>query len=131
MELDFEEFPENDQNLLVFGNGELLYISIKNVIENGCKFSYDHVSKVKLSFHEKAIQVEVHNEGDIIRKEEQENIFQPFYRSRNSTQVQGFGLGLALARRIISLHKGTINVQSSVESGTRFLITLPTIRKNL
>ena len=130
VELDFEEFPDNDHNLLVFGNVELLYIAFKNVIENGCKFSYDHLSKVKLSFHQKAIHVEVHNEGDIIGKEEQENIFQPFYRSRNSTQVQGFGLGLALTRRIISLHKGTINVQSSLQTGTSFRLIVPTIQKN-
>ena len=130
VELDFDEFPENDQNLLVFGNVELLYIAFKNVIENGCKFSYDHLSKVKLSFHQHAVHVEVHNEGDIIGKEEQENIFQPFYRSRNSSQVQGFGLGLALARRIISLHKGTINVNSNYDTGTSFLLILPTIQKN-
>lgn len=129
VELEFEEFPENDQNLLVFGNAELLYIAFKNVIENGCKFSYDHLSRVKLSFHDESVHVEVHNEGDIIGKDEQENIFQPFYRSRNSTKVQGFGLGLALARRIISLHKGTINVHSAYDSGTTFLLMLPTIQK--
>lgn len=129
VELDFEEFPEQDHNLLVFGNAELLYIAIKNVIENGCKYSYNHISKVKLSFHTNSLRVEVHNEGDTIIESERENIFQPFYRSRSSTQVQGFGLGLALARRIISLHKGTITVQSDVETGTLFLIVLPTIQK--
>jgi two-component system sensor histidine kinase ArlS len=129
VELDFDEFPESDHNFLVFGNAELLYMSIKNVIENGCKFSFDHRSKVKLSFHGKAVHVQVHNEGNIISKEEQENIFQPFYRARSSTQVQGFGLGLALARRIVALHKGSITVQSSIETGTTFLIILPTIQK--
>lgn len=129
IELDFEEFPDSDQHFLVFGNAELLYISIKNVVENGCKFSYDHLSKVRLSFKNGSVHVDVHNDGDVISAEEQENIFQPFYRSQKTSQVHGFGLGLALARRIVAFHKGTIRVNSNYDTGTDFMISLPTIER--
>lgn len=129
VELDFEEFPDTGEGFLVFGNPELLYISFKNVIENGCKFSYKHTSKVTLTFLPGELKVEVHNEGEVISTEEQERIFQPFYRTKTSSHVQGFGLGLALAKRIISFHKGKITLKSDKVSGTSFYITLPTIRK--
>ncbi|MBC7826232.1 MAG: sensor histidine kinase, partial [Chitinophagaceae bacterium] len=98
-----------------------------NVVENGCKYSPDHVSIVNLTFPENKVVIEVKNKGDIIAEEEIENIFQPFYRSANIGQAKGFGLGLALAKRIISLHKGRIEVQSDIIAGTVFTITLPSL----
>ncbi len=69
------------------------------------------------------------NQGDVIAEEEIEHIFQPFYRTNSaSTRTKGFGLGLALAKRIIGLHKGAINVQSDIVAGTVFTIVLPSIR---
>jgi signal transduction histidine kinase len=64
------------------------------------------------------------NKGDVIAEEEIEKIFQPFFRSVNASDVKGFGLGLALAKRIVGLHKGNIDVQSDLEQGTTFTITL-------
>ena len=125
--LNFGDFPEDEKVFMVFGSSDLLYSAIKNVIENGCKYSPDHVSIVNLSFPNDKVLIEVMNKGDIIAEEEIENIFQPFYRSTNVGQAKGFGLGLALAKRIISLHKGQIEVQSDLINGTTFTITLPSM----
>jgi len=125
--LNFGDFPEDEKVFMVFGSNDLLYSAIKNVIENGCKYSPDHVSIVNLSFPNGKVLIEVMNKGDIIAEEEIENIFQPFYRSTNVGQAKGFGLGLALAKRIISLHKGQIEVQSDLINGTIFTITLPSM----
>ncbi|HTF29332.1 MAG TPA: sensor histidine kinase, partial [Flavitalea sp.] len=84
-------------------------------------------SIVNLSFPNGKVLIEVMNKGDIIAEEEIENIFQPFYRSTNVGQAKGFGLGLALAKRIISLHKGQIEVISDLINGTTFTITLPSM----
>lgn len=127
VELDFGEFPEDERNFVVFGNSDLLYISIKNIVENGCKFSNDHLSSVNLFFSGEDIRIEVHNTGDVIAENETDHIFQPFYRSASATATPGFGLGLALARRIVGLHKGTISVESSLSNGTVFNIILPTV----
>jgi two-component system, OmpR family, sensor histidine kinase ArlS len=128
VEVHFNEFPEDEKNFLVFGNGDLLYSSLQNIVENGCKYSPDFISWLTLSFENEEVIVEVRNKGDVIAEEEIKNIFQPFYRATASTDIKGFGLGLALARRIIHLHKGTITVQSDIATGTVFRIALPSVK---
>lgn len=125
--LNFGTMPDEEKGCLVFGNVDLLNSALKNIIENGCKFSPDKRSIVELHFHEGDIVIKVVNKGDVIAEEEIEQIFQPFYRSATAGEVKGFGLGLALAKRIVRLHKGTIDVQSDIEHGTVFTITLPSM----
>jgi len=128
VELDFGEFPEDEKDFVVFGNGELLYIAIKNIVENGCKYSPDRRSAVDLSFAFHKVYVKVVNRGTVIPADEISQIFQPFYRGPGTASIRGFGLGLALAQRIIALHKGTIYVTSDSANGTNFTIELPAIK---
>ena len=128
VELDFGEFPEDEKDFVVFGNSELLYIALKNIVENGCKYSPDKRSAVDLSFAWHKVYVKVVNQGVVIQADEIEKIFQPFYRGKETASVRGFGLGLAMAQRIIALHKGTIHVTSNEAIGTNFTIELPAIK---
>jgi two-component system sensor histidine kinase ArlS len=128
VELDFGEFPEDEKDFVVFGNSELLYIALKNIVENGCKYSTDKRSVVDLSFAWHKVYVQIVNQGAVIPPEEIQQIFQPFYRGSGTTNVRGFGLGLAMAQRIIALHKGAIHVSSDKASGTNFTIELPAIK---
>ena len=82
-----------------------------------------------MTFREKEINIHIRNKGDVITEQEIELIFQPFFRGGNSSSVKGFGLGLPLAKRIVTLHKGTITVDSKPE-GTEFLISLPSFSLN-
>jgi len=128
VELDFGEFPEDEKDFVVFGNSELLYIAIRNVVENGCKYSPDQRSLVDLSFAHHKVFVKVVNKGAVIPAEEITQIFQPFYRGAQTATTRGFGLGLAMAERIIALHKGHIHVVSDPTNGTVFTIELPAIK---
>jgi signal transduction histidine kinase len=128
VELDFGEFPEDEKDFVVFGNSELLYIAIRNVVENGCKYSSDKRSVVDLSFAYHKVFVKVVNEGAVIPAGEISAIFQPFYRGAQTATTRGFGLGLAMAERIIALHKGIIHVSSDPENGTIFTIEMPAIK---
>ena len=127
--LEFDDLPDNENQCLVYGNSDLLYSAIKNIIENGCKYSPDHTSVVKISFDPSAVRIDVMNNGDVIAEEEIEQIFQPFYRGEKNSEIKGFGLGLPLAKRIIAIHKGDISVSSDL-NGTVFSITLPTLVKH-
>jgi signal transduction histidine kinase len=127
VELNYDDSAEVENNFLVFGNADLLYISIKNLVENGCKYSSDQTSRVNFSFSNKSAIIDVKNMGEPIKKEDMEKIFQPFYRSAGAAGTQGFGLGLALAQRIIALHKGRLYLKSSDATGTVFTITLPVV----
>lgn len=125
IQLNFEQLPTDEEQLIVFGNAALLSTAIKNIVINGCKYSPNHLAKVKLSIKDQTITVTIEDEGKGIPASEFENIFQPFYRVDESSLHQGFGLGLSLAQQIIKLHKGQISIQSAVDKGTIFTITLP------
>lgn len=130
VELQFHNMPDEEKQCMVFGNFDLLYIAFKNIIENGCKYSPDKTSIVRVEFEKERIIIRVMNRGDIITEEEAAQIFQPFFRGTNAGDNEGFGLGLPLAKRIIGLHKGTIGVQSG-EEGTIFSITMPSLMQAL
>jgi len=123
--LEFDQLPEAEEALLVFGNEELLFTAIKNIVSNACKYSEDHHATVRLSVQGKEIHISIEDRGRGISEEEWENIFQPFYRTEEGHSIPGFGLGLSLARRIIQLHKGRITVDSAVEVGSVFHVHLP------
>jgi two-component system sensor histidine kinase ArlS len=126
VELNFTDSDEYESNFLVFGNVDLLYIAIKNIVENGCKYSVDSTARVQLSFDNNSTIIEVQSKGKVIAEEEMEKIFQPFYRSSTSEGKAGFGLGLALAKRIIGLNRGTLMVRSHDSGETVFAIVIPT-----
>lgn len=125
--LNFEVFPENEKLLCIFGNANLLYIAFKNIIENGCKYADDHQSIINAVFDKSTIIINVANNGDVIAESDIQNIFQPFFRTQSAQSKPGFGLGLTLTKRILSLHKGSINVESHPEKGTVFIIQLSNI----
>jgi two-component system sensor histidine kinase ArlS len=128
VELEFKNLPDDEKQCMVFGNPDLLYSALKNIIENGCKYSSNKTSRVEVSFKEHNILIDVINQGDVLAEQEIEQIFQPFYRGESAGDTEGFGLGLPLAKRIISLHKGEISVTSDL-SGTSFSILLPSLKK--
>jgi signal transduction histidine kinase len=129
VQMQFVDSPLDERQCMVFGNFDLLYSAFKNIIENGCKYSPDKTSVVKLSFAGTDILIEVYNHGDVIAEEEIEQIFHPFFRGTNAEHNKGFGLGLPLARRIIGLHKGEITLSSNAQ-GTSFLTRLPSLLDN-
>jgi signal transduction histidine kinase len=124
--LDFDRLPEVEEALLVFGNEELLFTAIKNIVSNACKYSEDHHATIRLTVQGKEVRITVEDCGQGIPESEWENIFQPFYRTEEGHSIPGFGLGLSLARRIIQLHKGWIDVDSSLGKGSVFNVRLPT-----
>jgi signal transduction histidine kinase len=70
------------------------------------------------------VRISVSDDGPGIPVEDQERIFERFYRVGGSAAV-GTGLGLAIARGLVELHGGTLTVDSTPGQGSTFLITLP------
>jgi signal transduction histidine kinase len=67
------------------------------------------------------VWVKVRDNGDGIREELLDKVFSPFF----TTKHKGTGLGLALAKKVVDAHGGTLEVDSATKAGTGFLLTLP------
>ncbi|MBS4065676.1 MAG: HAMP domain-containing protein [Chitinophagaceae bacterium] len=128
--INFETMPEDEQELTVFGNSNLLYIAFKNIIENGCKYASDNSCTITTVFSSLHIKVHIQSMGQIIKPNELPHIFLPFFRAGNVEEKEGFGLGLTLVKRILSLHKAIITASSSTEKGTIFTVEIPS-RNNI
>ena len=123
--LSYDELPPDEENLLIYGNEELLFMATKNIVLNACKYSEDHHAKINLAVKTDQIIVSIEDKGMGIPKSDLDNIFQPFFRINDERPTDGFGLGLSLASRIIKLHNGQIQVHSEVQKGTLFVIHFP------
>ncbi|MCU7549121.1 HAMP domain-containing histidine kinase [Chitinophagaceae bacterium LB-8] len=121
--LSFGDLPEDEESLIIYGNEELLFTSIKNIVINACKYSESHEAKVRLSADTSKVYINIEDTGKGIPESELNSIFEPFYRVEDSRSTEGFGLGLSLANRIIKLHKGEIAVESKPGTGTKFTIS--------
>jgi signal transduction histidine kinase len=123
------ELKDDDDELLVYGNEELIYVALKNLVHNACKYSNDKMALVSVHIEHNKILVSIADNGPGIPEEDQKHIFQPFFRNIELSQkVVGFGLGLPLTFQIIKLYNGTITLNSVIDEGSVFTIELPTAK---
>ena len=116
----------------VTGDRDLLSLVFYNLIENAIKFtSRDDSVEIRAREDGKAIVIEVADSGPGIPPDELYRIFEELYRGVNARGIEGSGLGLALARRIVSLHGGSMEVRSRQDDprGTVFTVRLPVAKK--
>lgn len=119
LELEID-FPEVE----ISGNEELLKEVWINLLHNAVKFSPDYGPlRVEIQQEETAVTVTVRNSGDI-PEEALSRVWNKFYQGDKSHSGDGSGVGLAIVRRIVELHKGTASVTS--HGGiVSFSVTLP------
>ncbi len=123
--LMFASDSDDDRAITVSGNEYLLSIAMTNLIDNNCKYSRNRTSFVQISSLGEMAVVRFSDNGVGISQEEVQNIFSLFYRGEMKGTVEGYGIGMALTKKIIDLHEGTINVLSDKGQGTTFLVNLP------
>ena len=102
-----------------------------NLMDNAIKYSKGRTLLLTVqTWNERDnLCIAIQDGGCGIKKEYQKKIFDKFFRipTGNIHNVKGFGLGLAYVKKIITKHHGTIRVESEVNIGTKFIITIPTI----
>ena len=109
-------------------DSEAVSEAVINLIDNSIKYS-SKVKKVVLRTGrtKNSVFIEIEDSGLGISKEEQNKIFDKFYRSSsgNIHNTKGTGLGLTLVKYIIDAHKGEIKLTSEPEKGSRFSLFFP------
>ena len=118
MNLELEEH-------MISGNQELLKHVWVNLLDNAIKFSPEgQTVEISAAEEEGRIAVSICNTGSFIPKEQQEAIFRKFYQADRSHNTEGNGIGLAVVKRVVELHGGTVAVESN-PAFTKFTVTLP------
>jgi len=108
------------------GYDSLLFRLVFNLAENAIKYTPPGGRvEVRLQKQDSTALLEVEDTGPGIPPAEQERIFTRFYRGDPAREGSGTGLGLALVRSIVQLHKGEITLTSAAGQGSRFRVTLP------
>ncbi|MDX1911753.1 MAG: ATP-binding protein [Saprospiraceae bacterium] len=123
---EYDALPDDEAALSILANEHLLKTAFINFMDNACKFSPDHIVRISVGMKRNAIVVSFSDHGEGIPQEEQEMIFTPFFRGQHTnSSVPGYGIGLALCRRIVQLHEGEIMLLSEPGKGSKFTVSLP------
>jgi signal transduction histidine kinase len=125
IDIDFSTLPEEESQLYTAGNNNLLLLALSNIVMNGCKYSKKQPVKVQAKTENGFIVIVVTDNGIGIPEKDQQHVFEPFFRASNTSEFEGFGIGLPLTLNIIRLHKGSIGISSQEDKGTEIQVFLP------
>ena len=116
------------EEISLTGDEELLSQVWLNLIDNAVKFTPEGGSiEIRLKKAQHTVIFSIRDDGYGISQEKQKHIFDKFYQGDNSRTVAGNGLGLSIAKRIVTLHQGAISCKSEEGAGTEFLVELPLV----
>jgi signal transduction histidine kinase len=118
-----------EPELTVMGDETSLVEAVVIILDNAVKYSPEKTEVNLLATKEQGkVVVQISDHGIGIKATELPHIFDRFYRAdtaRTKQHINGYGLGLAISKNIIELHKGAITVKSKPADGSTFTITLP------
>jgi len=116
--LRLDDLPEDDALLLLPCNKPLIELALSNIITNGVKYSNNETVFVTLGANKNQLTVSITDIGIGIPAEDIPHLYEPFFRGKEASRYNGYGLGLPLAMKIIRMHQGEIKIQSQPEKGT-------------
>ena len=123
----FVKQPESDHDCLVAGNDSLLTSVFANLLKNAYNYSFDKKINIGIDIHHRHVEVYFDNRGVHLSPEEAEKIMGPFFRGENAAMTKGFGLGLSIVQRILTVHHGTITYTALYDDTNRFTVRLPKV----
>ncbi|MDQ6477319.1 ATP-binding protein [Dyadobacter sp. LHD-138] len=123
--INYDQIPDNEELLLRYGDESLLRTAFVNLMDNACKYSDNQSVDVFLEIHKDLIKISFKDVGIGIAAAELPYVFDTFYRSATSMSKAGYGIGLALTKRIITMQGASIEVESQVGLGSTFILKFP------
>ena len=119
--------PENLKNLIITSDANKVKQILTNLTSNAVKYTFEGSIEIGFDLHNGQIEFYVKDTGIGISEKEQQQIFEIFYRGEQalSCAIRGTGLGLNIAKELVTVIGGTIGVVSKVNNGSRFYFSLP------
>ena len=111
-------------SLNIYCDSYLIERAAQNLIINALKYARSEVA-VSISISQSLARLIVEDDGPGIKPEDYQQVFDSFVRLESASAKKGFGLGLAIVRRIAQLHGGGIEVSRSKLGGARFVLSIP------
>ncbi|CNH00624.1 putative two-component system sensor kinase [Yersinia kristensenii] len=110
----------------VKGNAELMRRAIDNIVRNALRFSAQGQQvKVVLSLTDESYQIQVSDQGPGVEDSKLSSIFDPFVRVQSALSGKGYGLGLAITRKVILAHGGQVEARNGEQGGLVIILRVP------
>ncbi len=107
-------------------DSQLLRSILSNLLSNAIRYTpVDQAIYLKLAQRQKQLIFQIQDNGIGILPEDKSQLFEPFHRGRNVSNIPGTGLGLSIVKQFVDLLHGNIEVTSEIDMGTTFTIKLP------
>lgn len=122
------DYEFNNKEIIILSNRDYIKQVFLNLVDNAIKYTPENRSiKVEVKKEKDIITIKVIDEGLGIPKEDIDRIFERFYRvdKARSRDVGGTGLGLAITKHIVKSLDGSITVNSELNKGSEFIVTIP------
>jgi signal transduction histidine kinase len=121
------------EGVLVAGSPELLRRCVENVLRNAIRHSPED-GEVRVTLRTagaKRVEISILDQGDGVPEMALAKIFQPFFRGTEADGAKGYGLGLAIAQRVVAMHDGSILARNADKGGFNVVIGLPRLGQRL
>jgi signal transduction histidine kinase len=114
---------------IVLADRDALKMALKNLVLNAVKYGHGGPVRV-LASGGADVAIAVEDEGPGIPEEEQQRIFEPFYRGRlaRTHEIEGSGIGLNIVKQVVRSHGGRVKVGNGERKGARFVLQLPAMK---
>ncbi|MEB3295838.1 MAG: ATP-binding protein [Synechococcales bacterium] len=120
------QFSSHSDQAYAYLDEKLIYSILSNLLSNAMKYSpQGSLIQLILEGNSHLVSFQVQDQGIGIPAEDLEHLYDPFYRGRNVNAIAGTGLGLAVVKKCVELHHGTLQVSSQEGQGTTFTLQIP------
>jgi len=114
------------KGLEILADRPLVQLAARQLLDNALKYAPSKASiEMRADSRESGVEISVMNSGSYIPEHEHARVTERFYRGSGAHHVAGTGMGLAIVRQIVEAHGGSLRLESSRESGTRFIMNFP------
>lgn len=116
------------QNLKVWADNDRIVQIIINIVNNAIQFSEDSEINLRAAKINSGVRIEIEDHGIGIEPEKIKSIWERFFKadiSRKNTEFGESGIGLAVVKSLVEAHSGTVEVESELGQGTKFILVFP------